>query len=58
MKYRIEYTNGKYCKIVDSRNDLIKELETSNDLILDIRKIYKSGIADSVFETYKKYLEH
>lgn len=57
MKYRIEYTNGKYCKIVEGRNDLIKELETSKDSVSDVSKIFKNGITDSVFETYKKYLE-
>lgn len=59
MKYRIEYTDNRRCKIVQSRNELIKTLETAKpDSIADVRKIFKNGGTDSVFETYKRYLNH
>ncbi len=59
MKYRIEYANSKCCKIVENRKDLLKVLETSKpDSIADVRKIFKNGSTDSVFESYKRYLTH
>lgn len=57
MRYRIEYANGKCCNFANSRNDLIEWLKLLKDeTISDIRKLYKSGVSDSVMEQYKKYI--
>ncbi len=58
MTYRIEYDNGKCCNFANSSKDLIEWLKLLKDeTIIDIRKIYKSGISDSVLEKYKKYIK-
>ena len=57
MRYRIEYTNKSRCDYVNSRNELLQKLkEKENKSIEDIRKIYKSGVTDSVMDNYKRYL--
>ena len=57
MEYRIEYANGKCCNFAHSRVDLIDWLKILKDeTISDVRKLYKSGISDSVMEKYKKYM--
>lgn len=56
MKYRIEYCNGDRCNIASDRNDLLEQLKTSPSEIADIRKLYKSGVSDSVIESYKQYV--
>ena len=57
MRYRIEYANGKCCNFANSRNDLLDWLKLLNDEeITDIRKIYKNGVTDSVFEKYRDYV--
>lgn len=59
MGYRIEYVNGKRCSFVNSSKDLIDWLKLLKDeTISDIRKIYKSGVTDSVKEKYQKYLNN
>ena len=56
MKYIIFYNNGNNHNYANSRNDLLKWLELlKNETITDIRKIYKSGVSDSVLEKYIKY---
>lgn len=55
MKYRIEFKEGKCCKFADGREALLKLLETERG-IEDIRKIYKSGVSESVMDLYRKYL--
>lgn len=56
MKYRIEYAE-KCCKFVNSSKELIQYLlNLKNETITDIRKLYKSGVSDSVMETYQKYI--
>lgn len=51
MRYRIEYASGKCCSFANSRTDLIDWLKLLKDeTISDIRKIYKSGVSDSVME--------
>lgn len=60
MKYNIEYVIGNYinCCIASSRTDLIEKLKLfKGETITDIRKIYKSGVSDSVIEKYRKYLK-
>lgn len=59
MRYRIEYAEGKCCNFANSRKDLIDWLKLLKDeTITDIRKLYKSGVSDSVLEQYKKYMKH
>ncbi|GEM_PF-155460 len=58
MRYRIEYANGKCCNFANSRPDLIKWLSIlSGEVITDIRKLYKSGVSDSVIEKYEKFIK-
>lgn len=57
MTYRIEYAEGKCCNFANSRKDLIEWLKLLKDeTITDIRRVYKSGVSDSVMETYEKYI--
>lgn len=57
MEYRIEYLNGKCCNFANSRNDLLDWLKILKDeTITDIRKLYKSGVSDSVMEKYQQYI--
>ena len=57
MRYRIEYADGRYCNFANSRKDLLEWLKLlKDDEITDIRKIYKSGVSDSVFEKYQNYV--
>ncbi|BCJ92828.1 hypothetical protein acsn021_03970 [Anaerocolumna cellulosilytica] len=57
MRYRIEYADGRRCSVAISRNDLLNQLRTSSSKISDIRKLYKSGVSDSVMATYKQYIK-
>lgn len=57
MQYRIEYANGRCCNFANSRKDLIDWLKLLKDeTITDIRKLYKSGVSDSVMEQYQQYI--
>ena len=57
MLYRIEYADGRCCNFAHSRKDLLEWLKILKDeSITDIRKIYKSGVSDSVKEKYNKYI--
>lgn len=57
MKYRIEYSNRRCCSVANSRNELIKMLQTpSGGIVEDVRKVYKSGVSDSVLDTYRQYI--
>lgn len=59
MRYRIEYAEGKCCNFANSRKDLIDWLKLLKDeTIIDIRKLYKNGVSDSVLEQYRKYIKH
>ena len=45
MRYRIEYADGRCCNFANSRKDLLDWLKLLKDeQIVDIRKIYKSGV--------------
>ena len=58
MRYRIEYANGRCCNFANSRTDLIEWLKLLKDeSISDIRKIYKSGVSDSVMEQYQQFIK-
>lgn len=59
MKYRIEYAGKRCCNIACNRNDLIEKLKLLKDeVVVDIRKVYKSGVSDSVMEIYEQYFHH
>lgn len=58
MRYRIEYADGRSCNFANSRKDLLDWLKLLKDeKIVDIRKIYKSGVTDSVIDSYRSYLK-
>ena len=55
MKYIIYHSNDKVSR-VDGRKELLKQIsQVRKEDIEDIRKVYKSGVTDSVFELYKPY---
>ena len=57
MRYRIEYADGRCCNFANSRKDLLEWLKLLKDEeIIDIRKIYKNGVTDSVLEKYQNHL--
>lgn len=59
MGYRIELADRKHSLTVVDRPDLIETLKTLKQdgvAVEDIRKTYKSGVSDSILESYKKYL--
>lgn len=57
MRYRIEYADGRCCHFANSRKDLIGRLQLLKDeTITDIRKLYKNGASDSVYDTYKQFI--
>lgn len=59
MEYRVEYAGGKCCNFAHSRKDLLEWLKLLKDeTISDIRKLYKSGVSDSVMEKYERYINH
>lgn len=56
MKYRIEFADRQCCGIVNSRKELIERLQMlDRGTVEDIRKVYKSGVSDSVIEKYEQY---
>lgn len=58
MLYRIEYAEGKCHNFANGRKDLLEWLKLLKDeVITDIRKVYKSGASDSVMEAYRGYLK-
>lgn len=58
MRYRIEYADGRCCSFADNSKDLIEQLKhLKKEVIEDIRKLYKSGVSDSVMEKYAAYLQ-
>ena len=57
MRYRIEYAEGRCCNFANGRDDLLEWLKLlKQEEISDIRKVYKSGVSDSVLETYRNYI--
>ena len=58
MRYRIEYADGRCCNFANGRAELLKWLKLlKQEEISDIRKVYKkSGVSDSVLETYRSYI--
>lgn len=59
MRFRIEYANGKCCNFANSSKELVEWLKLLKDeTVTDIRKLYKSGVSDSVMDTYGKYVKN
>lgn len=57
MEYRIVYCNGQCRNYAHSRKDLLEWLKLLKDeTITEINKIYRSGIEESVIESYRKYI--
>lgn len=58
MRYRIEYVDGGYCNFANSRKNLLDWLKALKDeKVVDIRKVYKNGVTDSVIDSYRSYLK-
>jgi len=58
MRYRIEYADGRCCDFANSRKDLLDWLKGLKDeKVVDIRKVYKNGVTDSVIDRYRGYLK-
>lgn len=56
MSYRIEYAVG-HCNFVNSGKELIEKLKSESRTVTDVRKLYKSGVSDSVMEKYERYIQ-
>lgn len=57
MRYRIDFTGERRSMVVDSRKDLLDWLKLLHpNTIEDIRKLYASGVSDSVLEICQKYI--
>lgn len=57
MKYRIEFADRRCCSIANSRKELIERLQSlDRGTVEDIRKVYKSGVSDSVIDIYERYI--
>lgn len=57
MRYCIEYADRRRSNIANSHKDLIEQLRQVKDgTISDIRKLYKSGVSDSVKDKYEQYI--
>lgn len=57
MKYFIYHSNAKVSR-AEGRKEVIKLISNvKKEDIEDIRKLYKSGVTDSVIDMYKKYMK-
>ena len=57
MKYFIYHSNAKVSR-AEGRKEVIKLISNvEKEDIEDIRKLYKSGVTDSVIDMYKKYMK-
>lgn len=57
MRYRVDFYGNRRSMIVNRRKDLLDWLKLLQpSTIEDIRKLYNSGVSDSVMETYRKYI--
>lgn len=58
MRYRIEYAGGKCFNFANSRPELLKWLKLLEDeVITDIRKVYRNGSTDPAMEKYRKHIK-
>ena len=54
---RYEFTDGRRCSFASDSKSLIQNLKLlKREVVADIRKLYKSGVSDSVMNKYKKYI--
>ena len=57
MRYCIDFTGEHRSMVVNNRSELLGWLKLLHpNTIEDIRKLYRSGVSDSVLETYQKYI--
>jgi len=57
MRYRIDFTGERRSMVVNNRSELLGWLKLLHpNTIEDVRKLYKSGVSDSVLEIYQKYI--
>lgn len=57
MRYRIDFYGERRSMVVNSRKDLLDWLKLLHPgTIEDIRKLYNSGVSDSVMDAYVKYI--
>lgn len=57
MRYRIEYVDGRCCSFADGSKELISKLKASSrGTIEDVRKIFKSGVSETVMDIYGKHI--
>ena len=57
MRYQIIYADGRRCRVVKSRAELLEQLDMPQPDISDIRKVYKNGATDGVMDTYRRYIK-
>lgn len=58
MRYRIEYAGDRCCNFINGRDNLIKWLKRQKSgTVADVRKVYKNGSTDSVFDSYRQYIK-
>ena len=58
IEAQMRIADGRCCNFANSRKDLLDWLKLLKDeQIVDIRKIYKSGVTDSVLDSYRSYLK-
>lgn len=56
MRYIIYHSNDKVSR-ANGRKELLKRISLlKREDIEDIRKIYKSGVSDSVVDLYRQYM--
>lgn len=56
MKYIIYLSNDRVSR-ADGRKELLKQISAlKKEDIEDIRKIYKSGVSDSVVDLYRQHM--
>lgn len=57
MRYRIDHIGGYHSALANNRQELVRQIQAAAPgTIEDIRRLYKSGVSDSVMEKYEKYI--
>lgn len=57
MRYRIDFIGERRSMVVNSRKDLLSWLKLLHpNTIEDVRKVYESGVSDSVMDKYQKHI--
>lgn len=55
MRYRIEYADQRLAETAECKAELLAKIKGRE--VLDVRRIYKSGVTDSVLPWYQKYIK-